>query len=481
MNISILFFLVILAAIGLLFLKWLTKYTDVVFWTSLLFYFDPGGFFAGLFTQGLLARLKPYDIFFVLMMVAWRASGYWKIQTNFRIHKQFLAVFIVYCIYFLLVYGYFVPAHYGYDDFMLFLQKHRHFFYCPLLFLAVYQFGYMSINKLMKPLIYTALLMFFAFFFTMVTGIELVPILKFTRFIEEDRVALISYGLSHWLLPFALISIFIRKKIPENYQRMLLLAAGLMLITIVLTLTRREFIRILFMLMAVPFLTSYISGSSFAPGYKKMMKFMVLPIIILVLFFPVYIDLSIKTLENILGFLNIVEVDKSADYRVSGQGDLVFVKQIIADHPIMGIGYYPAPWGEILEMKASGSTLALALDASSEVQIFGSTMRLGFVGLIIPALIHFAVIFLILRSLKVLKSGYGIIKSHPFELLLALTIIYFLITLFTTELFSLFVEFYHPVKFATYTVMLALLQAILARQNFRIYKLKNSDDSIQNQ
>lgn len=476
MNITILFFLVLVAGAGLLLLKWVSDYTDILFWTAFLLYFDPGGFFTGILDQGILSRLKPYDLFFVLMMVAWRASGYWKIKTNFRIHKQYFGVFIIYILYFLLVYGYFVPLHYGYEDFQLFLQKNRQFFYCPFVFLAVYQFGYMSINKLMKPLVYSALLMFFAFFFTIITGVELVPILKFTRYIEEDRVALLSYGLTHWLLPFGMVSLFIRKRLPEYYQRLVLLAAGLMLITIILTLTRREFIRILFMLISIPILTSYISGISFLPGYQRIFKFLILPIFLLVLFFPIYIDLSIKTLENILGFLNIVDVDQSADYRVSGEGDLVFVKQIIADHPLLGIGYYPAPWAEVMEMKASGSTFALALDASSEVQIFGSTMRLGFIGLIIPAFIHLSVMFLIYKAVKLLRASYSVIKNHVFELLLAITLVYFLITLFTTELFSLFVEFYHPTKFAIYSGMIALLLSIIARQNFRIFKLKNSNE-----
>jgi hypothetical protein len=116
------------------------------------------------------------------------------------------------------------------------------------------------------------------------------------------------------------------------------------------------------------------------------------------------------------------------------------------------------------------------LDASSEVQIFGSTMRLGFIGLIIPAFIHLSVMFLIYKAVKLLRASYSMIKNHVFELLLAITLVYFLITLFTTELFSLFVEFYHPTKFAIYSGMIALLLSIIARQNFRIFKLKNSNE-----
>ncbi|MEX1189810.1 MAG: hypothetical protein WED33_11175 [Bacteroidia bacterium] len=472
MSIYLVFFLVALTAFGLLYFKWLTEHTDTLFWTCFLLYFDPGGFFAGLLDMGLLGRIKPYDLFFVLMMVAWRVSGYWKIETKFRIHRQYLAVFIVYSLYFTFVYGYFVPMHYGYNDFMLFLQKNRQFLYCPFIFLAVYQFGYMSINKLLKPLLYTASLMFLAFFFTVLTGIEIVPVYKFTRFVEEDRISLLSYGLSYYILPMGIISLFLKDRLPRHFQRVIILLTSLMFITIVLTLTRREFIRILFMLISIPLLTSYISGKSFGPGYRKLINFLLLPLLLLLVFFPVYIDFSADILENLFQFLDPDKSNNLTDYRVSGGGDLVFVKQIIIDHPLMGIGYYPAPWSEVIAMKESGSILGLALDASSEVQIYGSTMRLGFIGLILPIFIHVSIIIMALKAGRFFKQHFALIKNHIFELLLALTILYYFITLFTTELFSLFVEFYHPPKFANYSALLALFLAIYSRLNFRLIKSK---------
>jgi hypothetical protein len=472
-DIPSLFVLVILIAIALVSFKWFSEHTETFFWTSFILYFDPGGVFSGLSEMGLLSRLKSHDLFFVFMMLAWRASGYWKINTNFRIHRQYLFALLIYCLYFVFAYGYFVPLSYGYDDFPLFFQKNRQFIYCPFIFLAVYQFGYMSIDRLFKPLLYSALLMFVAYFITVLAGIELLPIYKWSRFIEDDRISLLSYGLSYWLLPFGLAATFLEYKLPNNYKRLVLISAAFMFVILILTLTRREFIRIIFMLIAIPALTGYISGNSVGKGYRRILLFMLIPFMFLLMFFPIYLDSSVTILENLFGFLNADDASKLNDYRFSGDGDLVYVKQIISDHPLLGIGYYPAPWAEVLDMKESGNILGLALDASSEVPIFGSTMRLGFVGLILPTFIHLSIIVLCIKIINLIKKSLPIYKSNIFELLLALTIIYYFITLFSTDLFSLFLEYYHPPKFALFTSMLAMLLAIYARLNFRLIKMKS--------
>jgi len=473
-NIPSIFALIIFAGVALMFFKWFSTHIETFFWTSCLLYFDPGGVFSGLSDAGLLGRLKSHDVFFLFMMLSWKASGFLKINTGLRSIKQYMWLFSIYCVYFVFVYGYFVPLHYGYEDIQLFFQKNRQFIYCPFIFLAVYQFGYMSINKLLKPLLYTAAIMFFAYFVTVLTGIELLPIYKWSRFADNDRISLLSYGLSYWLLPLGIASLFLENKLSAGYSRLLKLSAALMLVIILLTLTRREFIRIIFMLISIPLLASFVSGNPPGKGYRRVIFFLLIPFLLLILFFPLYIDLSAAIFENLFAFLNVNDSPKIDDYRLTGGGDLVYVKQIINEHPLLGIGYYPAPWADVLDMKESGNILGLALDASSEVPVFGSTMRLGFVGLILPALIHISIISLCIRIAVSIKKNYTFFKTNVFELLLAITCIYYFATLFTTDLFSMFLEYYHPPKFALFTVMLAVLLSIYARLNFRQIKMKST-------
>lgn len=218
------------------------------------------------------------------------------------------------------------------------------------------------------------------------------------------------------------------------------------------------------------------SGTSVGKGYRRISIFLLVPFLFLLIFFPIYLDLSANILESLFSFLSADDSAKIKDYRLSGDGDLLFVKQIIADNPLFGIGYYPAPWAEVLDMKKSGNILGLALDASSEVAIFGSTMRLGFVGLILPAFIHFSIIGLSIRLARLVKTNFNVFKTNVFELLLVLTIIYYFLTLFSTDLFSLFLEYYHPPKFALFISMLAILLAIYSRLNFRLMKLRMQND-----
>lgn len=470
-DIPSLFVFVIITAFAIISFKWFSQYTVTFFWTSFLLYFDPGGFFSGLSDAGLLSRLKSHDLFFVLMMLAWRASGYWRIITNDLFFKRYIWMIAIYTIYFVFIYGYFVPAHYGYENFPLFFQKNRQFIYCPLIFPAVYQFAYMGIDKLMKPLIYTSLFMFAAYFLSVLGGLEILPIYKWSRFAQDDRISLLSYGLSYWLLPLGVAAVFFHQKLSSYYYRLIMYSAVLMFVIVILTLTRREFIRIIFMLIALPIITSFVSGTPAAGGYRRIILFLLLPLLFLSVFFPFYIDLSANILSNLFSFLNVEESSGINDYRLTGEGDLIYVKQIISEHPLMGIGYYPAPWSEVLEMKESGNILGLALDASSEVPVFGSSMRLGISGLILPSIIHVSIIILCFKILLAFKRGFSVIKNYIFELLLAITSVYYFITLFTTDFFSLFLEYYHPPKFALFTSMLAILLAIYARFNFRLAKM----------
>lgn len=453
--------------------KWISDGAEHLFWISLILYFDPGGFFSGFSEGSIFWRVKYYDVFFFLMMASWMLSDLWKNKISFEKDRfRFFTVGIALCsLYFLLVFGYIIPSVYGYEDFLLFLQKNRQYFYCLPVMIAVYQFTYFRFDAFIRPFLIISICSLFAFFITLITGIELLPVIKWSRFTDNDRIALWSYGLTNWLLPMGFIVLFLKVYFERALRRAVLIGMALMLITIILTLTRREFMRVFFMLISIPLIISVTGRGSLAAGYRNVLLWGFIPAILLLLFFPQYFGLA----SNLIGeTLNMLFSDSSSnvDYRVSGEGDLNYVKQIISEHPFFGIGFYPAPWEKVLDMKNSGITLGLALDASNEVPIYGAVMRLGAVGLILPALIHGGILMTAINYLFKLKSNYNLLKSNSVEILIGLTLLYYFCSLFTSDFFSLFLEYYHFPAFALFTALIGMFLGLRARLQARLAHYK---------
>ena len=470
MNVSLIIIGLALLLGLLLSYKWISDNTHQLFWLSFVLYFDPGGFFSGLNDGSIFWRIKYYDLFFALMMVSWSLSDLWKRKISFeQPHFRFIASGFAICsVYYLLVSGYIVPNAYGYEDFPLFIQKNRQFFYGLPVFIAVFQFTYFNFKGFVKPFIFFSLVSLIAFFITLLTGVELVPVLKLSRFGENDRISLWSYGLTNWLLPLGVIILFMKNSFSGWQRKALLFGMGLMLVTIILTLTRREFIRVFFMLFSIPLIINYISNNSLLKGYRKIAIWAIIPIVLLYLFFFNYFELASNLVSETFNMLINGGSGSNGDYRVSGEGDLVYVKQIIADHPFFGIGFYPAPWERVLDMKNSGITLGIALDASNEVPIYGSIMRLGLMGLIVPFLIHGKMIGYAFKFVTTIKHNKWLIEREPMEVFIGLSMVYYFVSLFTTDLFSLFLEYYHYPAFTLFSSIVAMLTAITARLQARI-------------
>jgi hypothetical protein len=449
--------------------KWISDGAQHLFWASLILYFDPGGFFSGFSDGSIFWRIKYYDVFFLLMMASWMLSDLWKNKISLEKERfRFFTIGIGLCsLYFLVVFGYIIPNVYGYDDFLLFLQKNRQYFYCLPVMIAVYQFTYFRFDAFIKPFLIISICSLLAFFITLITGIELLPVIKWSRFSDNDRIALWSYGLTNWLLPMGFIVLFLKGYFEGALRRAVLIGMALMLVTIILTLTRREFMRVLFMLISIPLIISFTGRGSLAAGYRNVLFWGLIPAALLFLFFPQYFGFASNLISETVTML-FSDTSSNVDYRVSGEGDLNYVKYIISEHPFFGIGFYPAPWEKVLDMKNSGITLGLALDASNEVPIYGAVMRLGALGLIVPALVHVGILMSAFNYLFKLKRYYRLLKSNSIEILIGLTLFYYFFSLFTSDLFSLFLEYYHFPAFALFTALIGMFLGLRARLQARV-------------
>jgi len=474
------YLLITIIGISLLLLtKWLGQYFNEAFWIFLIFYFNPGGIFSNLPDDNIIWRIKYYDLFFALMMISWYVSGYWKraIKVNYSDYLFFTKAFGIFLLYFVFVYGIIVPSFYEYPNVGMFFQKHRQFIYGFPLFISIYHFTCYKIESLFKPLAIISLATIIAFFVTILTGINLVPVTSWSRFAENDRIAPISYGLSVWFIPFSSFALFLGINISQKNIRSFVLGGLLMLLTIILTLTRREYIKVVFIIIATSIISRFISKNEYYKGVKKLTIGMVLLFIILISIFPKYINFVQLLIEDIQNSLNPQAKEPEADYRVTGGGDLIIVKDIIANHPLFGIGYYPVQWSQIVDMKNSGQLWALALDASSEVPIYGSTMRLGIIGLVIPAIIHVKILFTSIKSLIKTKANIVSEIKRPSELLLYLTLILHVFSIYSIDLPSLFSEYYSGYSFIYFSSCVGILLGLKTRMDAREINHNNKHEN----
>lgn len=434
------------------------KSRTLLFWISLMLFFDSGGFFSGYLGGDIAWRIKYYDVFFGFMLIAYFLNKDSLRKPNHDL--EFIKIsryFLLISLYFLLVTGIIVPLVKDYYNLPLFLQKNRLYFYAIPIFIMSYRFSLSSIYYFYRVLIAFSMLILLAFMITLLTPVNIVPIYTFNRYSEGDRISMISYGLIHWVLPMGMISLAIGRNLKLANTKYLILSFLLMLIAIFLTLTRREFLRVAFMALIIPFLLSLFNKSLYIKKYLKFIFPALGLIFLLSLMFPKYIDLSSRVMnDTFLLLYSGKDVQGVRDYRVTGSGDLELVKELIRANPFFGIGYYPAQWSNIMEMQKAGSRIALAIDAGGEVPIYGAVMTLGIIGLLVPFLLYWTIFIFWKQAYNHLRLYYTKLTSYPEELLLFITMMIFLLLKVTVEGYGLFGEFYNPYGFTNFTLLLGM-------------------------
>lgn len=444
------------------------------FWLSLMFCFDPGGIF-GMNDEGnIIGRIKYYDVFFIFMYLSYIFSV--KKIKIFEKELNYLISLLLPCvIYYIVFSGIIIPQLNGYYNFIYFIQKNRIFLYSLPIFAMTIYFAKLNIAYFYKNIIWFSLIFLTGYLFSLITGIDIIKHVTISRFGENDRVFMLSYSLFHLILPMGIVifSILVKYKINVPYKKYIIVSMALMLITYVLTLTRREYFRIGFMAIVIPLFVSYLTKRPIFKSIRRIIL-IILPVVFMVLLiFPEYI-INVKILISDIYSIITTGADASGniDSRIAGNEDYLIVKRIINENFLWGIGYYPANWGAVVQMKLSGNELGLALDASSEVPIYGALMRLGVIGLIIPTIFYFYLIFLMVRISKFIRSNFSQIISHYIEIFILITLLFILIIKFTIEFYNLFGEFYLPEAFCYNLVLLAITVAIYQKLKLTISQQK---------
>lgn len=450
------------------------RHPDFFFWLFLMLFFDPGGFFTGYFENNAISLINFSDLFFIgillsVLSVVLKKNNIVKIDPSFK--KIFLCL-LIFQIYYICIYGYVVPYYNGKLDFQFFLQKNRMYFMALPIMYSIYLFSHRNIKLFYKALVYFSITILSLYLITLITNLSIIPLMTLERYDGSGivRISMLSYGLIDWIMPIAIIIIFlkVKKKIKFPKEKMIYISAILMLMAYFLTLTRREYLDIVLSIILLLFLVSYVFGIPMMRLTKRILIPALLGILSFFALFPKSFDNTVRLFEDTFSLVLTGKDTKGrTDYRISGTGDMLYVKQIISENPLMGTGYTPYMWEDIVRLKGYGDTFAMAMDASSEVPIYGAFFRLGIVGVLLAAGIYFLLLKDLYKFLKKLrKNGKKLIRFNRIEVVLLLLSIYLLTSVFTIRIYDLFGYFYSPSTIPLFGVMLGLFYSLKKKWKF---------------
>lgn len=421
---------------------------DLCFWFLLNIYFDPGGYL-DYYTEGkVFLSLYISDIAIVLIIFC-----LYVINFNYRIIikdaflMKFLKVFLIFAIYFFVFYGGIVPYLHSDFNYLLFLQKNRTFLYYIIIFVSVYIFTMRGLKYFYYTTLFLGVIILSLFLISLVTGLKIIPIEVFERYSDSDmmRITILSWGLFQILFPLSFILLLFSRKIKFNikYRKIVYFAGLLMVVTLLITLTRRNFISVPGAIFIIILLNSYIFRKSKMFAFVKVLVPISLIILIIYITLPKYVDYIVNISKDT--FLLITQGSDTRgeqEYRVSGTGELLLTKKYISENFLLGTGYSYLYWGESEEATSPrGNEYALASDAAQEVPIYNIFFSYGLTGFIIMIFLYSFLIRLFLRLYSLLKRQINLIKGFPYELLFSIFILYMIVDKFTFSMYTIGTDF----------------------------------------
>lgn len=442
---------------------------DIWFWLFLNLYFDPGGYIGGYSDGNLMGPLTMADIFIVGIVICLISAKFnWKIVSGDIFFQNFLFFLLLYSIYYFVVYGGIVPYFHNDFDYTRFLIKNRMFIYGLIILISVYVFSLRSLKYFYNITIFIGVICLSLYLITLLTGLDLIPVWELKREgTEMTRITLLSYGLFNLIFPLALIVFLLNRFVSINLECKVLLYYGgiLMLITLLITLTRRIQIDIIGTAIIILILVSYLFRTGTLKGLFKLLIPVITVSIILFLTMPDYAGYIKRTAEDTFLVLTTGEnISGETEYRATGTGDLEITKVYISDNLFFGTGYTFWNYGEGYASSTRGAHYARAADAASEVPIYYLLFGFGIAGALFIFPLYFLMGKLFVNLITSLKSALHNYLHDPITIIFT---IYMLLTItikFTINLYQLSSDFLGPFMSNT-----AVLMGIGFALNRKIY------------
>jgi hypothetical protein len=367
-----------------------------------------------------------------------------------RFLNKFYKTFFIFAIYFFIFYGGIIPYINNDFNYLVFLQKNRSFLYYIILLTSVYFFTLRGLKYFYLTTLFLGIVILTAFLISLLTGLKIIPIDVFERYSGSEmmRITIFSWGFIQILFPLSFILFLFSRKIKFNikYRKLVYLAGILMVVTLLITLTRRNYISIFGSVLIIVLLNSFIFRKSKILTFAKVIIPVSIILLVISLALPKYVNYIANISEDIyLLFTKGSDTQGEVDYRVSGTGDLLITKKYITENFIFGTGYSYLYWGESdVATSSRGNTYALAADAAREVPVYNIFFSYGLAGFVIIVFLYSFLVKLFVRLNSLLKKQFNALTAYPYELLFAIFILYMIVDKFTFSLYTLGDDFPTP-------------------------------------
>ena len=443
---------------------------DLWFWIFLNLYFDPGGYVYGFLGGTLVGPLSIADVFICGMVICLIfANINWKIIFEDTLFRQFLFSLLIFSAYFFIVYGGIVPYFHNDFNYSTFLIKNRLFAYGFVILPAAYVFSLKSLHYFYTATLSVGVICLTLYLISLLTGVGLIPIEEMARNSGDEmtRVFINNYGIFYLLFPISLTTYLLSKRINLNlkYKNWLYYSGIVMIITMLLTLTRRVQLDIIITIVTITFLISYL----FRTGKLSEMFKVLIPSLVVVLVlsftFPKYIG-YISTIGEDTYLLITTGKDSSGegDDRVSGGGEMEITKKYISENLFFGTGYTYLHWGRGYATSVRGDRFAIAADAAGEVPIYYLLFGFGIAGAILMFPLYFFMVKVFFNLLKLLRLNLINFLQDPLTIIFSIYILLIIAGKFTHRLYALSMDFTGENLSAT-----ALLMGVCLALHRKIY------------
>ena len=431
-----------------------------MFWLAVTLFIDPGGYIQTYLPREMLGGLQITDLTFLLLFIP-LISPKIKLLHYFRLRDNkwiivFLSSYTI--IYHIFIFGYVTPGG-KISDLLDLLQYQRLTITGFIAIIPAYIFFQRNYQLLFKFALVTSAFLILFYIIKLTTGLNIIPVWVAERIQGSGimRIALLSYGYAHWFIYISLICLLYRISLPN---RKLIFFIGIVIfVAIILTLTRRSLIQILFSFLIIYVIHQKMLGLPLLSlhFYKIIVSLGVL-LLVLFLVIPKYLNYSILGMQDIVSLIQIGET-------IQGQKDMRMVSDIpqhiarFKQAPVLGYGWDPLWYSNFTE---KGGLSANDIPLTAALGMF------GILGLLLFTPFYFRVFKILYQSYKILCVSYlnNIAQNNGVLFSVCLLLLVIFVVRYTLGFMGYFGDLVHGAPRVHTMLYLGFL--LSARDKFRV-------------
>jgi len=427
---------------------------DKLFWIFLFLFTDPGGFQQGYFERKLIGQINFSDIIFVILSVLYFLLPNKHTPANNKLLRNFLIIILIWLLYYVFVFGLFNNHN---DSFTFFLIKSRYAIYTVFIAFYCANFTFRNTKLFFENLRVFSFIIFFLFFITVITNLPITPLMVFERgFVNTDRLLMYSYSFLPYLIPIALILSFF--KFPLKGKNIWILLGSLMLVTWILSLTRRHMLFTILYTFIILFL-AYKFGVRKSILSPKLVLLILIPILFLSIFFKNYAGDSENLVNETISLITTGETSSGTiDKRISLTANYFIIGKFL-DNQLFGTGY------DYLWNTEEGDKLGYE---STDYPFLATLAQFGIIGLLLFCPVYFFVYNLLIKVYKDVRNEI-VFQSSIYD-----SILFLLITSVLILNIFLFTYWFYPANINIHNfefyVFVGMLIGIQNRNTFHTFK-----------